>query len=180
MKPDIIFNSDSGMLEVFSLLGRGGWQPASKHPQGTAVSGVGLLGNAVQQPQVSGALGNTCPREAAGETGDPKYCLPPPWFRASRSSVSNQVPFVTRWSSAKARIGSLSLVVCYLLGVSSLVPVSSQEPDLYSGVLLAHACPESAAAGHSTLHLLGSAPHSLPRLAAVTCFGWLLEFIISL
>lgn len=121
MKPNI-FNSDHGMLEVCfcvsSLLGQAGWQPASKHPQGTAVSGVGLLGNAVQPATGLWCTGNTCPQEAAGGTGDPKHWLHLPWFRASCSCV--QVPFTTGWTRAKARIWCLSLVVCHRLGALSL------------------------------------------------------------
>lgn len=84
VKPNIIFNSDSGMLEVifafvFSYCwDKLGWQPASKHPQGTAVPGVGPLGNAVQAATGLWCTGNACPWGAAGETGHPKYWLHPP------------------------------------------------------------------------------------------------------
>lgn len=113
--------------------------------------------------------GNTCPRQAAGETGGPKYCLHPPWFRASCSCV--QVPFMTRWTRAKARIWSLSLVVCYRRGVTHVL-VSLPEPDLEPGWT-----PRSVAllvpVMQPPVRLLGmahsssrSAPDSLPRLAA--------------
>lgn len=78
----------SSLLLCFSSLGTSWLAVCFRASSDTAVTGSGPRGNAVQPATGLWCSGSACPREAAGETGDPKYWLHPPWVRASHSCVS--------------------------------------------------------------------------------------------
>lgn len=93
MKPNILFSSGRGtrkssLILRFCSLGTSWLAVRFTASSDTAVSGMGPPGNAVRPARGLRCTGSACPQGAAGETGDPKYWLHPPWVGASHSGVS--------------------------------------------------------------------------------------------
>lgn len=184
----------SSLLLRFSSLGTSRLAVCCRASSGTAVTGTGPLGNAVQPAAGLWCTGSACPPEAAGETGDPKDWLHPPWVGASHSCVSRCLSCPHGPAQRQER-GLCPLSVLLNWCVVTHVPVAlsvGSEPDLqlewalWSVVLLlpliVQPCGCSAGArgdgGTAGTAFWSPLPFRCQDLQRLTCFGWLLEYII--